>query len=32
VYRVLDTVKYGEGLHIPAPFDLTIDTGAFPVR
>lgn len=30
MYRVLDTVKYGEGLHIPAPFDLTIDTGAFP--
>ncbi|MEV0924655.1 Uma2 family endonuclease [Streptomyces spongiicola] len=29
-YRVLDTVEYGEGLHIPAPFDLTIDTGAFP--
>ncbi|MFJ2472783.1 Uma2 family endonuclease [Streptomyces sp. NPDC087659] len=31
MYRVLDTVKYGEGLRIPAPFDLTIDTGAFPV-
>lgn len=30
-YRVLETVKYGEGIHLPEPFDLTIDTGAFPV-
>ncbi|WP_351229475.1 Uma2 family endonuclease [Streptomyces sp. NPDC002133] len=31
MYRVLDTVKYGEEIHLPAPFDLTIDTCAFPV-
>lgn len=30
MYRVLDTVKYGEELRLPAPFDLTIDTSEFP--
>jgi hypothetical protein len=29
-YRVLDTVKYGEELRLPAPFDLVLDTGEFP--
>lgn len=31
MYRVLDTVKYGEAIRLPDPFDLTIDTGVFPV-
>lgn len=31
MYRVLDTVKYGEVIHLPEPFDLAIDTGVFPV-
>jgi Uma2 family endonuclease len=31
LYRVLDTVKYGESIHLPAPFDITLDTSAFPV-
>ncbi|MFE5487179.1 Uma2 family endonuclease [Streptomyces sp. NPDC056527] len=30
VYRVLRAVKFGEELHLPAPFDLTLDTSAFP--
>lgn len=30
-YRVLASVVYGEKLHLPAPFDLTVDTGVFPV-
>ncbi|GAA1883515.1 Uma2 family endonuclease [Streptantibioticus ferralitis] len=30
MYRVLAAVKYGEELHLPAPFDLTIDTSVFP--
>ncbi|WP_228979814.1 Uma2 family endonuclease [Streptomyces sp. DH12] len=30
MYRVLDTVKYGEELRLPAPFDLVLDTGEFP--
>ncbi|MFE1952674.1 Uma2 family endonuclease [Streptomyces sp. NPDC059524] len=30
VYRTLSTVKFGEPLQLPAPFDLTIDTGEFP--
>ncbi|MFD7166481.1 hypothetical protein [Streptomyces violascens] len=31
-YRVLDMVEYGGKLTLPAPFDLEIDTGSFPVR
>ncbi|MFE9405528.1 Uma2 family endonuclease [Streptomyces sp. NPDC006530] len=31
-YRVLGTVEYGGKLTLPAPFDLEIDTGGFPVR
>ncbi|MFF9492367.1 Uma2 family endonuclease [Streptomyces flaveolus] len=30
VYRVLSTAKFGDPLTLPAPFDLTIDTGEFP--
>ncbi|GAA4903643.1 Uma2 family endonuclease [Streptomyces coeruleoprunus] len=30
-YHVLDVVKFGDRIHLPAPFDLTIDTGEFPV-
>ncbi|TJZ98798.1 Uma2 family endonuclease [Actinacidiphila oryziradicis] len=30
MYHVLDNVKYGEEIHLPEPFDLTIDTGIFP--
>ncbi|MGY0492183.1 Uma2 family endonuclease [Streptomyces sp. WG-D5] len=30
VYRPLSVVKFGDPLHLPAPFDLTIDTGEFP--
>ncbi|MEV7377964.1 Uma2 family endonuclease [Streptomyces lydicus] len=30
VYRVLQTVKFGDELALPAPFELTLDTGAFP--
>ncbi|MEU0665812.1 Uma2 family endonuclease [Streptomyces lavendulocolor] len=31
VYRVLSSVKFGEDIHLPAPFDLTLETSAFPV-
>ncbi|MGW3495058.1 Uma2 family endonuclease [Streptomyces sp. NPDC001020] len=31
VYRVLSAVKFGDTLKLPAPFDLVIDTGEFPV-
>ncbi|MEU3097608.1 Uma2 family endonuclease [Streptomyces sp. NPDC006967] len=31
VYRPLTTAKFGEPIKIPAPFDLVIDTGEFPV-
>ncbi|GAA2447114.1 Uma2 family endonuclease [Streptomyces lavendulocolor] len=31
VYRVLSAVKFGEDVHLPAPFDLTLETSAFPV-
>ncbi|MFI8827531.1 Uma2 family endonuclease [Streptomyces sp. NPDC053431] len=31
VYRVLSAVPFGEELHLPAPFDLTLDTAEFPV-
>lgn len=30
-YRVLASVEYGEKLTLPEPFDLTLDTGVFPV-
>ncbi|GAA4998396.1 MULTISPECIES: Uma2 family endonuclease [Streptomyces] len=30
VYRVLSAAKFGDPLKLPAPFDLTIDTGEFP--
>ncbi|MGW5210658.1 Uma2 family endonuclease [Streptomyces sp. NPDC004051] len=30
VYRPLDSVKFGEPIKLPAPFDLVIDTGEFP--
>ncbi|KUL55190.1 restriction endonuclease [Streptomyces sp. NRRL F-4489] len=30
LYRVLDTVKYGDPLHLPQPFDVRIDTALFP--
>ncbi|MDT0573867.1 Uma2 family endonuclease [Streptomyces sp. DSM 3412] len=30
VYRPLSTVKFGEAIEIPAPFDVTIDTSVFP--
>ncbi|WP_282695807.1 Uma2 family endonuclease [Streptomyces sp. CC208A] len=31
VYRVLRAVPFGEEIHLPAPFDLTLDTSEFPV-
>ncbi|MFD8013479.1 Uma2 family endonuclease [Streptomyces sp. NPDC058955] len=31
VYRVLGAVPFGEEIHLPAPFDLTLDTSEFPV-
>ncbi|NEA46519.1 Uma2 family endonuclease [Streptomyces sp. SID10815] len=31
VYRPLATAKFGEPIKLPAPFDLVIDTGEFPV-
>lgn len=31
VYRPLSTAKFGEAIKLPAPFDLSIDTGEFPV-
>ncbi|AJC56377.1 MULTISPECIES: Uma2 family endonuclease [Streptomyces] len=30
-YQVLQTVKFGDELTLPAPFGLTLDTGTFPV-
>ncbi|GAA3190452.1 MULTISPECIES: Uma2 family endonuclease [Streptomyces] len=30
VYRVLQAVKFGDGLALPAPIDLLLDTGIFP--
>ncbi|GCD35307.1 hypothetical protein OEIGOIKO_03050 [Streptomyces chrestomyceticus JCM 4735] len=30
-YRVLEMVKYGDELRLPAPFDVTVDTSLFPV-
>ncbi|MGW6394777.1 Uma2 family endonuclease [Streptomyces sp. NPDC055103] len=31
VYRTLHAVKFGGKIHLPAPFDLTLDTAEFPV-
>jgi Uma2 family endonuclease len=31
-YRVLQSGVYGDKLTLPAPFDVVIDTGAFPVN
>ncbi|MEU4682402.1 Uma2 family endonuclease [Streptomyces xinghaiensis] len=31
VYRLLQAGKFGDGIHVPPPFDLVIDTGVFPV-
>ncbi|MFF3602539.1 Uma2 family endonuclease [Streptomyces sp. NPDC002463] len=31
VYRVLSAVPFGEKIHLPAPFDLALDTAEFPV-
>ncbi|MFH8348005.1 Uma2 family endonuclease [Streptomyces sp. NPDC018045] len=30
VYQELQAVKFGEDIHLPEPFDLTIDTSVFP--
>lgn len=30
VYRVLQAGKFGDDVHLPAPFDIAIDTSAFP--
>ena len=30
VYRVHTAVKTGEDIHLPAPFELTLDTADFP--
>ncbi|MEU1312862.1 Uma2 family endonuclease [Streptomyces cinnamoneus] len=30
VYRVLQTGKFGDGIQLPAPFGIVIDTGVFP--
>ncbi|MFF2924562.1 Uma2 family endonuclease [Streptomyces celluloflavus] len=30
VYQELQKVKFGEEVHLPEPFGLTIDTGVFP--
>ncbi|MCQ8769361.1 Uma2 family endonuclease [Streptomyces telluris] len=30
VYQVQRSVKYGEEIHLPEPFDLTLDTKEFP--
>ncbi|MFE5619402.1 Uma2 family endonuclease [Streptomyces sp. NPDC056463] len=31
VYRVLSAVTFGSEIHLPDPFDLTLDTSTFPV-
>ncbi|MFF2199271.1 Uma2 family endonuclease [Streptomyces sp. NPDC058145] len=31
VYRVLQAVKFGDPIKLPEPFDITLDTGEFPV-
>lgn len=30
VYKVLSEGKFGEEIHLPAPFELTLDTSEFP--
>ncbi|WP_058047105.1 Uma2 family endonuclease [Streptomyces roseifaciens] len=30
VYRTLQAGKFGDGIRLPEPFDLVIDTGVFP--
>ncbi len=30
VYRVLQAGEFGDEIHLPAPFDIAIDTGVFP--
>ncbi|PJE96719.1 restriction endonuclease [Streptomyces carminius] len=30
VYRVLHSGKFGDKVHLPAPFDFAVDTGIFP--
>ncbi|MET9291274.1 Uma2 family endonuclease [Streptomyces sp. NPDC003077] len=32
VYQALQTVKSGEPVHLPAPFDVDIETASFPVE
>ncbi|MDQ1036544.1 hypothetical protein QFZ75_002960 [Streptomyces sp. V3I8] len=32
VYRVLHAGKFGERIALPEPFDLKLDTSAFPVH
>jgi Uma2 family endonuclease len=32
MYSVLETVKYGDPIQLPSPFDLTLDTSTFPVN
>ncbi|WP_432141560.1 Uma2 family endonuclease [Streptomyces sp. bgisy084] len=29
-YRTLSAVRFGEPVHLPAPFDVTLDTALFP--
>ncbi|MFG2114069.1 Uma2 family endonuclease [Streptomyces sp. NPDC048718] len=31
LYRVLEVVEFGEEIHLPAPFGLTLDTSEFPL-
>jgi Uma2 family endonuclease len=32
VYRMLRAVETGEDIHLPAPFELTLDTADFPAE
>ncbi|MGV9243149.1 Uma2 family endonuclease [Streptomyces sp. NPDC003710] len=32
VYQVLSSVKFGDTITLPAPFDLTLDTSQFPAH
>lgn len=31
MYRTLSAVRFGEPVHLPAPFDVTLDTALFPL-
>ncbi|NML50592.1 Uma2 family endonuclease [Streptomyces sp. R302] len=31
VYKELQKVRFGEEIHLPAPFDLMLDTSVFPI-